>query len=864
MSNSSKSGRVLARAVRQVVEQLEGRRLLAAVAINGTSGVDTIVFNGSTYTLNGTAKTLPAGTTAVSIDGKAGNDKITINKTVANVPLTVTGNGGVDTITYGDGNLNNIKSNVTVNGSGPDDASPLNGDAIIINDANAPTISSEIQQAFNSFYSQGFDTFTHNQNSFNLTYYNFNNVTATFGGSKDVVQVNSTGYGMKFTVNSGGGDDFWEVGSGDTGGRLSGIRSPVQLNAGTGTDHISLNNEQDDTDNAWVMTASKLTDNNSVLNIGFSGFENFDANFSNLGGTPLNQTVDATAGPAGVTWNLGDGTNLFYGSAFADVVETGTGVNELHGGGGNDRLTTAGETNNKLFGDAGNDSLFGGTGDNSFEGGSGNDKLVGSTGRDLYFFANAPTTAETDTIEDSNNYTNPQNNKNTLYFVGLGSTTFSNQSVNVNLLSNTLATQGARTIKTAVANSFPSIRFVYGGSGNDKISGNALNNALIGGAGNDTLLGLGGFDDLIGEGGNDSLDGGDGDDNLSGDDGNATTDGNDTLIGGKGNDNLTGNGGNDTYFFADSTAAETDLLFESDAGQNDTLDFSTVTGELAVSMDADGLNNIVIMPKRLINNGDSRHSKIEKVIGGTAADAIDATFITTGATIIGGKGDDVLVGSTGNDSIDGGDGNDTVVGDQGNDLLLGGAGNDSLDGGLNNDTIDGGEGSDTMYGGLNNDTYKFANATAAQTDTLRENTGEGTDLLDFTPVTTALTVNLTSNTLATHTNRTIKTAVAGQFANFENVVGGTGADKITGNAAANILAGGAGNDTLFGGANNDRLEGNAGNDQLTGDAGLDYLLGGSENDKLFGLDGSKDTLDGGTGTDTLGSGDSIDIKTSIP
>lgn len=70
--------------------------------------------------------------------------------------------------------------------------------------------------------------------------------------------------------------------------------------------------------------------------------------------------------------------------------------------------------------------------------------------------------------------------------------------------------------------------------------GNTLDNRIVGSAGNDIIYGLGGNDTLQGLEGNDRIDGGNGDDILNGDGGN------DALFGGAGADTLLGGLGNDT------------------------------------------------------------------------------------------------------------------------------------------------------------------------------------------------------------------------------------------------------------------------------------------------------------------------------
>lgn len=107
-------------------------------------------------------------------------------------------------------------------------------------------------------------------------------------------------------------------------------------------------------------------------------------------------------------------------------------------------------------------------------------------------------------------------------------------------------------------------------------------------------------------------------------------------------------------------------------------------------------------------------------------------------TLNGGAGNDVIYGDTGNDTInggsgddtmDGGSGNDIMNGDAGIDILTGGTGDDTMDGGTENDTISGDEGSDTLYGGAGNDTLHALSAAPAdsQADAGQSNAlyGEG-------------------------------------------------------------------------------------------------------------------------------------------
>ena len=149
-------------------------------------------------------------------------------------------------------------------------------------------------------------------------------------------------------------------------------------------------------------------------------------------------------------------------------------------------------------------------------------------------------------------------------------------------------------------------------------------------------------------------------------------------------------------------------------------------------------------------SGASLSSLIEKIDASAATGKVDVSglashFIATGATLIGGSGNDTFTGGIGadqinggkgNDTLSGGDANDVISGDEGDDQLFGDGGNDTLDGGEGNDILRGGAGDDELTGWNGKDTFVFeADAAANGTDTITEFTaGEGisADVLDFT------------------------------------------------------------------------------------------------------------------------------------
>lgn len=87
--------------------------------------------------------------------------------------------------------------------------------------------------------------------------------------------------------------------------------------------------------------------------------------------------------------------------------------------------------------------------------------------------------------------------------------------------------------------------------------------------------------------------------------------------------------------------------------------------------------------------------------------------------------------------------------------------------------------------------------------------GVGTDTVDFSQITQALNINLSTSSFSFIVGGTPEPA---SILNFENVNGSQGNDVIIGTSAVNSLSGGGGNDTIFGGMGADVLTGGAGTD----------------------------------------------------
>src|SRR5829696_2054854 len=231
-------------------------------------------------------------------------------------------------------------------------------------------------------------------------------------------------------------------------------------------------------------------------------------------------------------------------------------------------------------------------------------------------------------------------------------------------------------------------------------------------------------------------------------------------------------------------------------------------------------------------------------------------------TLLGGPGNDVLSGGASDDLLDGGDGDDRMTAGAGNDRLLGGPGNGTADGGRGNDRVGGGDGHDRLDGGDGDDTI----AAGAGDDRIVED-GLGNDpLLDGGAGDDYVSGGRGSDRriLGGDGNDTLlgesgsETIDAGP--GDDVVDGGTAGDLLFGRDGDDSIRGEAGRDTIFGsavadiidaGSGDDRISGGDGNDQIVAGPGADEVTGGRGADVIRVADGDADTVDCGTGRDTV-------------
>jgi hypothetical protein len=355
-------------------------------------------------------------------------------------------------------------------------------------------------------------------------------------------------------IDTYGGNDVIRIGSkasasSNTGGTLGAIDATITIDAGDGTDLISVDDSGDATGRSGSLSATEI----SGLGMGAGGlikYANTEQLVITLGSGDDSLAVTSTHAGTAAAIDLGAGDDTVTVGSLAPALGGTTGAIAgplaIDGGGGTDTLILddSGDTNPTVTrvtadaitglgmgagigyarlegltfllgsgddtldgsgalvgltveGGAGNDVLIGGLGSDHLSGGAGNDVILGGPGE------------VTRGAVDSVLLLDVASVTGTIPLSGAGVPQGDAATVQALIDADLVLLEGGADPQ-AVLLSLTS-------DGNDVLDGGAGNDALYGGSGNDTLLGGEGNDFLAGGAGNDVLDGGAGNDTLVGD-----------------------------------------------------------------------------------------------------------------------------------------------------------------------------------------------------------------------------------------------------------------------------------------------------------------------------------------------------------
>ena len=182
-------------------------------------------------------------------------------------------------------------------------------------------------------------------------------------------------------------------------------------------------------------------------------------------------------------------------------------------------------------------------------------------------------------------------------------------------------------------------------------------------------------------------------------------------------------------------------------------------------------------------NGGARLVNIDTIkLGATGDQLVDLTsnqYSLNVTSIVGGKGNEIILNSSGNTTIDTGSGNDYVWTGNGNDTIIGGHGTNTYVLGKGNDVVHGGSGFDTV---------------------------------DFSKLSGVITIDIGNHTAILTDPTTGAVLATDAIYSIEKVIGtSAGMNLDTGNGVGLVGVGGAGNDSFHVEGTSDVLSGGGGN-----------------------------------------------------
>src|SRR5450631_3160766 len=858
--------------------------------IIGNGGVDTVDYSSSTVGVHVNLTTgvgsggLANGDTLIGISnltGSATGNNTLIGNGGANVLIGGSGNdvidgaGGADTIIAGAGNDTVVYRGAEISIDGGTGSNTLAlGTVVTVDLANADQTTGD----------------TVNVTSFQNVDASALTTGVSITGSSGVNIL--TGGSGADTIDGGGGADVINGGAGDDQIIYRGTEASISGGGDTNTlvmlaqANINLANaDQTSGDTTSVsnflnVDASQLTSAQSISMTGSAGV-------NILTGGAGNDTIDGGGGADILFGGAGDDAIVYRGTE--NSIDGGTGINTLVldaaatvNLGNGDQTTGDGTAVSNflnvnasaltvgvdIIGSAAANAITGGAGDDVIDGAGGADAIAAGAGNDSVTYRGTETSIDGGSGSDTLVLAASGGVTTVDFAVAASADQTIGDAVNVtrfeNLDASALATS-LNVIGSTTANT------IVTGAGNDTVAYHGTESSIDGGTGSNTLalldatdINLTHVDQSVGDSVLVS--------NFQNVDASALGAGQDvSIIGSAGANILTGGAGADTI----NGSGGADVV-SAGAGDDNVSYWGT-----EISIDGGTGNNTLLLRAAAVVD----LANADQTTGDSTAVAnfqnVDGSLLSTGSTITGSAGANIITGGAGNDIIDGGGGADIIDAGAGNDTVFVHGNEVSIDGGVGNDTL-------VLPGSSSVTAVNFA--VAAGLDQTAGDTATVTDFesLDASAMTTALTVtgSLLANTITTGSGNDIihgggggDIIIAGAgndavdyWGTETSIDGGTGsntlvlrasatvdltaADQTTGdsttvsnfsNVDASAVSTGV---SILGGAGTNIITGGAGADTIDGGGGADIISAGAGNDTVT-LRGAEALVDGGAGSDTL-------------
>jgi Ca2+-binding RTX toxin-like protein len=770
----------------------EVRTALATLSIASSANVENLTYTGSTaFTGTGNAidNVISGGIGADSLTGGAGND-------------TLNGGDGNDTLIGGAG------ADMLNGGIGTDIASYAGSAALTLDLKTGASTGDATGDVYNSIEkyvgTANADTFISGAAADTLDG-GAGTDTINYGTSAAAVTVN-------LTAGTGVGGDaagdvltaFEKVVGSAFGDILTSSTTSTTLQGGAGDDTYIVGSTgvtitesaSEGTDEVRTALATlSIASSANVENLTYTG----SAAFTGTGNAVDNVIsgglgADSLTGGAGNdTLNGGDGNDTLIGGVGADMLNGGIGT-DIASYAGSAALTVdlkSGASTGDAAGDtySGIEKFVGTANADTFVSGAGADSLDGGAGVDTISYS----TSAVGVTVDLTAGTGVSGDANGDVLIGFEKIIGSAFADTLSSSTNSTTLSGGVGDDVYVIGSASAAVVENASEGTDEVRttlatstlGNNLENLTYTGAANFSGTGNG-LDNVIAGGvGADTLSGKAGIDTLLG------GDGNDILIGGAGADGINGGSGNDIASYIDSSAA---ITFDIAANAS--------TGD-AMGDSYSGVEGI-----RGTEFGDTYYAGSESLAfdGGAGTDTV--SYASSGAGI----GLDLAAGTGSGDAA--GDSYTSV------EAFVFTAYADTITGSSANEIFTGGVGADTIDG------------------------GGGSDIISYRDSGSAVTVDLSSNTVSGGT------ASGDIISNIEGVYGSDFNDTLTGNALDNVISGGVGDDVMSGGSGNDTITGEI----SLSSTSIDEAHGGDGNDNIDFSKSGTGFVYGDAGDDTLKSG----------